>query len=85
MRRQSAKQFGVDSNVRCTQVYPVFGSNKPVSSLKTVGLKLTREQAIHLAQVLLAASKEWLEIDITAFREPLKSELAHRITVTSLQ
>lgn len=85
MSRESAKQFGVDPNIRCAKVYPVIGSSKSISSLATVGIKLTREQAIHLAEVLLAASKEWDDIDITAYRAPRQSDLTHHITVTSLR
>ena len=29
---------------------------------------MSREQAVHLARVLLAAAQEWNEIDITAWR-----------------
>jgi hypothetical protein len=29
-------------------------------------MKLSKDQAIHLARVLLAVSQEWEEIDITA-------------------
>jgi len=84
MSRESTKQFGIDPNVRCDRVYPVIGSRKSVSTLKTVGLKLSREQAKHLAQVLLVAADAWEEIDITAYRTPLKSNGLCRITVTAL-
>lgn len=86
MSRQSAKQVSVDPNVRCLKVYPVEGSSKTVAELKTVGLKLSREQAIHLARVLLAVSQNWDEIDITAYRtSPRKSDSTYQITVTSMQ
>jgi hypothetical protein len=77
--------LGVDPNLHCAQVYPVVGSLKPISSLKTVGIKLTPEQAAHLGQALLAASKEWSDIDITAYRAPNKSDAMHHLTVTSLR
>jgi hypothetical protein len=86
MSRQSAKQVSVDPNVRCLKVYPVEGSSKTMAELKTVGLKLSREQAIHLARVLLAVSQDWDEIDITAYRtNPRQSDNTYQITVTSMQ
>jgi len=86
MSRQSAKQVTVDPNVRCLRVYPVEGSSKSVSELKTVGIKFSREQAIHFARVLLAVSQDWDEIDITAYRTgPRQSDNTYQVTVTSLQ
>jgi hypothetical protein len=84
MSRQTTGQFGVDPNVRCARVYPVPRSRKQIAELKSVGLKLTRDQARHLAQALFAASKHWDEIDITAYRTPRKSDKSHHVTVTSL-
>lgn len=84
MNRQTTREFGVDPNVRCEKVYPVSGSRKQLAELKTVGLKLNREQARHLAQALFAASKHWEEIDVTAYRAGRKSDKSHQVTVTSL-
>src|SRR3546814_14891445 len=86
MSRQSAKQVSVNPNVRCLKVYPVEGSSKTVAELKTVGLKLSRDQAIHLARVLLAVSQDWDELDITAYRtSPRPSDGPYQITVPSMQ
>jgi hypothetical protein len=85
MSRESTKQFGIDPNVRCQKVYPVMGSRKPTSELKTIGLKLTRQQARHLAQVLLTAAEAWEEIDLTAYRAARQADDTHQITITSLQ
>src|SRR5579864_7458077 len=68
-KRQTASSIKIDPNVRCLRIYPVEdnrNSTKTISDLKTVGIKLSREQAIHLSRVLLAAAQEWDEIDITA-------------------
>src|SRR3546814_19524748 len=73
MSRQSAKQVSVNPNVRCLKVYPVEGASKTVAELKTVGLKLSHDQAIHLARVLLAVSQDWAELDILAYRTDRKS------------
>jgi hypothetical protein len=72
--------------VRCLRIYPVEDTTKDVKKLKTVGLKLSRDQAIHLARVLLAVSQEWDEVDITAYRlEKRKSDGTHQVTVTSVR
>jgi hypothetical protein len=57
---------------------------KKIADLKTVGIKLSKEQAIHLARVLLAASQDWKEIDVTAWRVyKRRSDNTYNVTVTS--
>ena len=68
MPRKSPKSITVNANVRCLRVYPVEGTSKNVRDLKTIAVKLSKEQAIHLARVLLAVTQEWEEVDITAYR-----------------
>jgi len=64
-------------NVRCEKIYPVLGTSKQVSDLKTVAFQLTKEQAIDLAKKLLGAAQTANRIDITGFR------LRNLITVTT--
>ena len=86
MPRKSPKSITVNANVRCQKVYPREGSNKNIRHLKTVGLLLSREQALHLARVLLAVTQEWDEVDITAYRfDRRKSDGTYKITVTSFR
>jgi len=86
MARKPPESISIDPNVRCQRVYPTEDTKKSVLDLKTVGIKLSREQAVHLARVLLAASQEWDEIDITAYRfERRKSDDSYHITVTSFR
>jgi hypothetical protein len=86
-KRQAASSIKIDPNVRCLRIYPVEdnqNSTKTIADLKTVGIKLSREQAIHLARVLLAAAQEWDEVDITAWRaDKRQSDGMYRLTVTS--
>jgi len=86
-KRQAASSIKIDPNVRCLRIYPVEDnrrSTKTIAGLKTVGIKLSREQAIHLARVLLAAAQEWDEIDITAWRVyKRKSDGTYNLTVTT--
>jgi len=85
-KRVSASSLKIDPNVRCQRIYPVEDSEstKKIADLKTVGIKLSREQAIHLARVLLAASQDWEEIDITAWRVYKRhADNTYNVTVTS--
>ena len=86
MPRKSPKSISVNANVRCLRVYPVEETSKNVRDLKTIGVKLSKEQAIHLARVLLAVTQEWKEVDLTAYRfERRRSDDTYHITVTSFQ
>jgi hypothetical protein len=86
-KRLAASSLKIDANVRCLRIYPVednANSTKTIAGLKTVGIKLSREQAIHLARVLLAASQDWDEIDVTAWRVyKRQSDDTYNVTVTS--
>lgn len=83
-KRQSASAVNVDTNVRCLRVYPTEGTQRTVSELQTVGIRLTKEQAIHLARVLLIVTQEWDEVDITAYRfEKRQGDGTYRLTITS--
>ena len=84
LNRQSAGAVNVDTNVRCLRVYPTEGTKRTVSDLQTVGIRLTKEQAIQLARVLLIVTQEWDEVDITAFRfEKRQEDGTYRLTITS--
>lgn len=86
MPRKSPKSITVNANVRCLRVYPVERSNRSVKDLKTVGVKLSKEQAVHLARVLLAVTQEWEKVEITAYRlKKRTSDGTYQITVTSYQ
>jgi hypothetical protein len=85
MARRSAKSVKIDANVRCNRVYPVEKNNQHVKELKTVGIKLSKDQAIHLARILLVVSQEWDEIDLTAYRLKRRADGTYQITVTSYQ
>ena len=86
MARKTVKQIAPDTNVRCLKVYPVEGTSRTIDELKTVGIKLSGEQAIHLASCLLLAAQEWKEVDLTAYRldsHKRKSDGTHQLTITS--
>ena len=84
LKRQSAGAVSVDTNVRCLRVYPTEDTKRSVSDLQTIGIRLTKEQAIHLARLLLVVTQEWDEIDITAYRFAKRHEDGtYRLTITS--
>ena len=84
MPRKSPKSVTINGNVRCQRIYPMEGSTKTVVKLETIGFKLTREQAIELAPVLLAVTQDWQEIDITGFRlKKRRLDGTFPLTVTS--
>jgi len=84
MARKSVRSIEVDPNVRCLRIYPTEETQKNVKELKTVGIKLSKEQAVHLARVLLAVTQEWDEVDLTAYRlERRKLDGTYHVTVTS--
>jgi hypothetical protein len=81
--RKTPRSIQVDSNLRCQRIYPVEGSKKRVDDLRTIGIKLNREQAINLARVLLAVTQDWEDVDITGYRfEKRKSDGSYMVTVT---
>ena len=84
LKRQSASAVSVDTNVRCLRVYPTEDTKRTVSDLQTVGIRLTKEQAIHLARVLLVVAQEWDEVDITAYRcQKRQEDGTFRLTITT--
>ena len=84
MSRKSPYGITIDGNVRCERIYPTEDTKKTISDLKTVGLLFTKDQAIHLARVLLAVSQNWKEIELTAYRkEKRTSDGTYHITVTN--
>lgn len=83
-KRQSPIAVVIDPNVRCLRIYPTEDTKRTVSELQTIGIRVTKEQAIHLARVLLAVTQEWNEIDITGYRfEKRHDDGTYRLTVTS--
>jgi len=84
MTRKSATSVTVSPKLRCQRVYPVQGTKKTATELKTVGFKLSRDQAINLARVLLAVTQDWDGIEVTAFRSKRFSDRTFPITVTTV-
>jgi len=70
-------------NCRVDKIYPIKGSKKRISELKTIGISSSREQAIHLARLILLATQDWEKIDLTAWRfKKRKGDKTYNLTVT---
>jgi len=83
--RQSPRAISIDSNVRCERIYPTEDTKRTIADLQTVGIRLNKEQAVHLARVLLAVTQEWDEIDITGYRFRRRhDDGTYLLTVTSM-
>lgn len=83
-RRVAPSSVRIDANVRCQRIYPTEATRKNVDELKTIGFRLSGQQAIHLARVLLAVAQDWDDIDVTGYRlAPRKRDGTYQITVTS--
>jgi hypothetical protein len=85
-KRQSPRSLRIDPDLRCQRVYPKEGTKRAMSELQTVGLKLTKDQAVRMALALLAASLQWEAIDLTAWRfEQRQSDGTYKVTVTAME
>ncbi len=85
MPRKTATSIRVDPNIRAARIYPIEDSKKEkVADLKTVGIKLTREQAVRLATALLAMAQEYEEIDLTGHRFERRKDGTYPLTVTAM-
>ena len=86
MRRVSAANVRLNPNLRALAVYPQKGTAKTMTTLQTVGIRLSREQAVDLAKLLLALSQDHEQVDITAGRDSKrKSDGTFKVTVTSAE
>jgi hypothetical protein len=84
MPRKSPASITISPNVRCNRIYPIENTKRSVEELQTVGFRMTAEQAIHFARVLLAVAQDWDHIDVTGRRfERRKADGTYPITVTS--
>ncbi|MBZ5647162.1 MAG: hypothetical protein LAN37_08080 [Acidobacteriia bacterium] len=85
MSRKSPRAISINPNLRCARIYPVENTKKNVQDLKTIGIKLTRDQAIDLARALLAVTQDWAEIELTGYRfDKRKTDGTYHLTVTSI-
>jgi hypothetical protein len=84
MRRKSSASVTISPTLKCLKVYPSKGTKRDLDELKTIGITLSKDQAIHLARVLLAVTQDWDSIDLTVYRLKERADGCHQITITSL-
>ncbi len=86
MSRKSLKEIQIDTNLRCQKIYPVEYSRRTLDSLQTIGIVLTKQQAIVLSRALLVASQDWDVIEVTGYRLKKRvTDSTHQLTVTSFE
>lgn len=78
MATHSLKQINVKTGSKTLKIYPEkLKENGELHS--SVGIKLSRQQAVELATSLLVGASTWEEMHLTAFRN------RNTVTVTSQQ
>ena len=78
--------IGINTNLRCQRIYPVEDERshgKTLAQLKTVGITLTRDQALHMARLLIVATQEWERVTVTAFRRKSRRTGTYPLTITT--
>jgi hypothetical protein len=80
----TVKKLKLKTPLHCYKIYPTETSKRTLEDLKTVAVRLTKQQAIDLATTLLLAAQSWDIIDVTAFRKTKsRSTGEYQLTVTS--
>jgi hypothetical protein len=67
MPKKPLTSLTIDTHIRCLQVFPKE-SEAAYTKLETMGVKLSREEALHLARAILAATQEWKEVELVVHR-----------------
>jgi hypothetical protein len=81
MPKKPVTSLSIDTHVRCLQVFPKE-KEAGYGELKTMGLRLSREEALHLARALLAATQEWEEVELVVHRfDKRKSDNTYLLSV----
>ena len=81
MPRKLVTSLTIDTHVRCLQVFPEE-KEAAYKELETMGVKLSREEALHLARAILAATQEWKEVALVVHRfDKRKSDNTYLLSV----
>jgi hypothetical protein len=67
MPKKTITSLTIDTHVRCLQIFPKE-KEAAYKELATMGVKLSREEALHLARAILAATQEWEEVELVVHR-----------------
>jgi hypothetical protein len=81
MPKRPFTSLTIDTHVRCLQVFPKE-KEAAYKELPTMGVRLSREEALHLARALLAATQEWKEVELVVHRfDKRKSDNTYLLSV----
>jgi hypothetical protein len=81
MAQKPITSLTIDTHIRCKQIYPKE-KEAAYKDLATMGVKLSREEALHLARAILAATQEWEEIELVVHRfDKLQSDNTYLLSV----
>jgi|GEM_PF-2130517 len=81
MPKKPLTPLAVDTHIRCRQIYPK-GEDAAYQNLKTVGVRLSRPEALRLATAILAAAQEWQEVELVVHRSDRRaSDQSYLLTV----
>jgi len=83
MSRKTVKEIVIKANLRCKKIYPVESNTKKMSDLKSIGIRLNKNQAIDLSRALLAASQDWDDMELTGYRLKKRSDNTYQLTLTT--
>jgi hypothetical protein len=67
MPKKLLTSLTIDTHVRCRQIFPQE-KEAAYKDLVTMGVRLSREEALHLARAILAATQEWEEVELVVHR-----------------
>jgi len=81
MPKKPFTSLTIDTHIRCLQVFPKE-EDAAYKNLETIGVRLSREEALHLARAILAATQEWEEVELVVHRfDKRKSDNTYLLSV----
>jgi hypothetical protein len=81
MPKKPLTSLTIDTHVRCLQIFPKE-KEAAYEKLETMGVKLSRQEALHLARALLAATQDWEEVELVVHRfDKRKSDNTYLLSV----
>lgn len=84
VKLKTAAHVKIDTNARALKIYPVENEHdmKPISTMETVGFRLSPAQVIHLVGLLIVASWSGKNVLITGYRNRRRTDGTYGLTVT---
>lgn len=81
MPKKSLTSLSIDMHIRCRQIFPPE-NEAAYKNMETMGVKLSREEALRLARAVLAATQDWQEVELVVHRfDKRPSDRSYLLTV----